>query len=338
MRWLLGLVVAVTAVFVPMRPSASAPAPAAYVALGDSYTSGPLVPMQTGTPIDCGRSDHNYPALAAAALKVAVFRDVSCGQADTSHFTSPQTGLTLGGVNPPQFNALAPDAAIVSVGIGGNDMGLGLAVINCLRFAPPPVGQPPCVDAMTAGGVDQMSREIARTAPKIDAALAAIHRRAPAARVFVVGYPHMFPDSGEGCWPYLPFLPEDVVYFRAKLVELNAMLEARTRAAGDTFVDTYASSVGHDPCQLPGTAWVNGIVAVPLSYVVHPNALQMAETSRLLVAAIRASGYPAPIAAPSGVTLAVTGANRSVGLPLAVLAALGLLRRLAARRGSDVRT
>ena len=40
-----------------------------YIALGDSYTSGPLVPMQHGDPIDCGRSDHNYPSLIAAEFK-----------------------------------------------------------------------------------------------------------------------------------------------------------------------------------------------------------------------------------------------------------------------------
>ena len=214
-----------------MPVHAAAPAANAYVALGDSYTSGPLVPNPTGNPVDCGRSDHNYPALVAAALRVAVFRDVSCGSASSDHFTSPQTGLQLGGTNPPQFNALAADAAIVTVGIGGNDIGLGLAVIDCIRPVPPPVGPPPCADALTAGGVDQMSRDIAKTAPKIDAVLAAIHRRAPAARVIVVGYPHMFPDTGSGCWPYLPFLPEDVVYLRAKLVELNTMLARRTKAA-----------------------------------------------------------------------------------------------------------
>ena len=37
-----------------------------YVSLGDSYTAGPLVLNQTGTPIDCARSDHNYPSLVAA--------------------------------------------------------------------------------------------------------------------------------------------------------------------------------------------------------------------------------------------------------------------------------
>jgi lysophospholipase L1-like esterase len=258
-----------------------------YVALGDSYTAGPLVPMPTGKPIDCGRSDHNYPSLLAEALKVAAFRDVSCGSAATMHFTHPQTGLQLGGTNPPQFNALGPDASIVTVGIGGNDIGLGAAVINCIRVMPKALAKPPCADAMTAGGRDEMGDAIVRAAPSIDAALAGIRQRAPAARIFVVGYPHMFPDTGDGCWPYVPFLPADVVYLRAKLVQLNAMLADRAAASGATFVDTYTSSAGHDPCQLPGTAWVNGAVVVPLSYVMHPNELDMANVARLVLAAIR---------------------------------------------------
>ena len=35
-----------------------------YVALGDSYTSGPLIPRQVDA--GCARSDHNYPSIVAA--------------------------------------------------------------------------------------------------------------------------------------------------------------------------------------------------------------------------------------------------------------------------------
>jgi GDSL-like Lipase/Acylhydrolase family len=91
---------------------------------GGSYTSAPLVPNQYGEPIDCGRSDHNYPSLVAQEFKVDTFVDVSCGSAQTKHMTEPQTDLPLGGTNPPQFNALRADATLVTVGIGGNDAGL----------------------------------------------------------------------------------------------------------------------------------------------------------------------------------------------------------------------
>src|SRR5207245_819479 len=44
-----------------------------YVALGDSYTAGPLIPEQLPDPMGCFRSDHNYPHLVAAALRVSAF-------------------------------------------------------------------------------------------------------------------------------------------------------------------------------------------------------------------------------------------------------------------------
>src|SRR5688572_13564253 len=49
---------------------------ASYGALGDSYTAGPLIPVQTGQPAGCQRSDHNYPSLVAETLGVAGFTDV----------------------------------------------------------------------------------------------------------------------------------------------------------------------------------------------------------------------------------------------------------------------
>jgi hypothetical protein len=49
--------------------ASAAQAAGVYLALGDSYTSAPLVPNQHGQPIDCGRSDHNYPSLVAQEFK-----------------------------------------------------------------------------------------------------------------------------------------------------------------------------------------------------------------------------------------------------------------------------
>src|SRR5687767_10538171 len=83
------------------------PQPGPYVAPGDSYTSGPKIPRQTGTPAGCDRSDHNYPALVAHQLGVtaADFRDVSCSGATTTDLTTPQK--TPNGTNPAQLSALS---------------------------------------------------------------------------------------------------------------------------------------------------------------------------------------------------------------------------------------
>jgi hypothetical protein len=36
-------------------------------------------------------------------------------------------------------------------------------------------------------------------------------------------------------------------------------------------VDTFSSSLGHDACQPPGVAWVNGIVPTSAAFPLHPN-------------------------------------------------------------------
>src|ERR1700733_14323201 len=66
-----------------------------YVALGDSFTSGPDVPTQLDAvtspraPASCMRSSRNYPSLVARTLGL-VLRDVSCSGATTKDLTTPQ--------------------------------------------------------------------------------------------------------------------------------------------------------------------------------------------------------------------------------------------------------
>ncbi|MFN8016872.1 MAG: hypothetical protein U0P45_01980 [Acidimicrobiales bacterium] len=75
------------------------PKPAAYVALGDSYTAGPLILNQSLNPLGCLRSDRNYPHLTAPNIKASTFTDVSCSGATTSDMFNTQ-GVTPG-PNPP---------------------------------------------------------------------------------------------------------------------------------------------------------------------------------------------------------------------------------------------
>jgi hypothetical protein len=50
-------------------PAGASAAGASYVALGDSYTSGPgVLPYVPTAPPECGQSELNYPHLVASAL------------------------------------------------------------------------------------------------------------------------------------------------------------------------------------------------------------------------------------------------------------------------------
>jgi lysophospholipase L1-like esterase len=242
-----------------------------YVSLGDSYTAGPLIPALTGSPAGCARSTHNYPHLVAAAARAASFTDVSCQGADTTSMTKPES-VPLG-TNPPQDNALSSSTTLVTLQIGGNDINAQDVFLECAKLSfTDPFGAP-CKAHYTSGGTDQLKAAIAAAAPKVAADLSGIHADAPNARVLVVGYPVIMPNSGNGCWPLVPIASGDVPYLRGVEQELNAMLATEAAANGATYVNTYTASIGHDVCQAPGVKWVEGLVPTSPAAPFHPNAL-----------------------------------------------------------------
>jgi lysophospholipase L1-like esterase len=215
-------------------------APESYVALGDSFTAGPGVLLQRLDPIGCFRSDQNYPSLVARA-RGAALRDRSCSGATTRDLSAPQT--VIDGANPPQLDGLDAGVTTVSLQIGGNDIGFTEILYRCAAILP--VGTP-CQTAYASGGTDELRRRIDATAPKVAAGLAEVRRRAPQARIFVLGYPAILPETLPGCWPLLPIAPDDVPYLRNVQKQLNAMLATQAAAAGATYVDVYTPSIGHD--------------------------------------------------------------------------------------------
>jgi lysophospholipase L1-like esterase len=272
-RWrrFLVVVAATTLPGTALAGAASASTAQNYVAMGDSYTAGSLIPDLTGSPPGCLRSSHDYPALVAGAIGAGSFADVSCQGATTENMSQPQS--VPFGINPPQLDALSSSTTLVTVGIGGNDLGFASIVIHCASLSwTDPLGAP-CEDHYTSGGTDQLTTEIDATAAKIAAVLQAIHQRAPNARVLLVGYPDILPNTGYGCWPLVPIAFGDVPYLRGVEYEMNQMLASEAAAGNATFVDTYTDSIGHDFCQPTGVKWIEGIVPTSPAAPVHPNAL-----------------------------------------------------------------
>jgi lysophospholipase L1-like esterase len=263
-----------------------------YVSLGDSYTAGPLIPNQVGTPSGCARSDHDYPSLVAQALAVASFSDVSCSGAKTTGMTAAQS--VRDGANPPQLDALRSDTKLVTIGIGGNDEGLVEVGATCLGLGLLAPTGTACRDHFAPGGDDRIVARIAATAPKVAAVLQGIRDRAPAARIVVVGYPDVLPRSGNGCYPLVPLSGDDVRYVDGLLVQTNAMLAAQAAANGAEFADTYLDSVGHDACTPPGTKWFEGPVPTAAALPLHPNALGMQSMARSVVRVL-SSPRPPPV-------------------------------------------
>jgi lysophospholipase L1-like esterase len=267
----------------------SSAAPAAYAALGDSYTSGPLIPDQTLDPLGCLRSTHNYPHLTAAALGLAL-TDVSCSGATTADMTAPQS--TDAGTNPAQLSAVTSADRVVTLGIGGNDIDFSGIIENCVALTPygPTMVGLTCKSHYDAGGHDQIAAAIDALAPKVASVLGRIHQLAPHAKVFLVGYPAILPPTGTGCFPQMPLTTTDVPYLRAKELQLDAMLRTQAAHGGATYVDTYTGSVHHSSCTKESVRWVEPIIPDSAAFPVHPNARGEAALARFVEAAVTHAG------------------------------------------------
>jgi hypothetical protein len=270
----IALVVALAALGVPASATAD------YVALGDSYTAGPLIPLQI-QPFGCLKSNNNYAHIAQRTLAFAEFRDPSCSGAETEDMTQPQ-GVTPG-PNPPQFDSLQPDTELVTITIGGNDIGFSGIAEDCFTFER--TGSP-CRDQYVQNGRDEISERIQATAPLVAAVFDGIHQRSPSARVFVLTYAAIFPESDTfGCWPQMPVAEGDIAYLREKQRELNAMLVEQAGLHGVGVIDWYEASIGHDACKPPGIRWVEPAIPANAAAPVHPNLLGMLGAAELVEAA-----------------------------------------------------
>jgi len=270
--------------------------PKSYVALGDSFTAGPAITPVDSTQLGCLRSDANYPTLLAPGTSQPVFRDVSCSGAQTRHMTQTQD-VTPNPDNPPQLQALDANTAVVTLGIGGNDIGFSELAKRCAELGiRNPTGSP-CRDHYTAGGVDQIGERIAALRTRLAPLLDEIARRAPRAKVFVVGYPAILPETTAGfflCQPTLPVATGDVAFLRDQVQKrLNAAIQAEAVADGDVYVDTYPPSIGHDACKAPSVRWVEPVVPASDAAPVHPNRLGMRGMADAVRAAMRAHGVAA---------------------------------------------
>ncbi len=320
----LALMLAVSAAVAGPADAGAAPV-ASYVALGDSYTSGAgLFPIDSSPQSgSCWRSTVNYPHLVAAAIAPGRFTDVSCSGATTKNMLEPQP--FNGETNAPQFVALNADVDLVTVGIGGNDVPFAELVSACgQRDALRPTGSP-CKDHFTVDGVDTTDAKIAAVAPKLAGVIQGIRSRAPRARVLVVGYPVLLPPS-KGCWPGVPLSSGDVPWLDDFEKRLNAMIAQQAQANGAEFVDTYASSVGHDMCKPSGTKWVEGLVPTENVSPAHPNAAGARNMANQVIRVVQTVPAPSP-------ATAATGCRRARRFTIRIRPTNRVLRRVAVRVG-----
>lgn len=263
-----------------------------YVALGDSYSAGPLIPQQRPDVLGCLRSTNNYPAFLATYIPtIRSFTDVTCSGAETTDMFERQSTIVPGPSPAPQLDALTPGTDLVTLGIGGNDYGLfGSMISTCEEVAPKDPDGAPCKKHYTVDGVDTKKRDARRIQPRIGRVVRAILQRSPEADVFVLGYPRLLPEKGT-C-DAVPFAAGDYVWGNQIERILNRSIRRAAENNGATYVDLYPASRGHDACA-GDRAWINGSEIKPTEAAnFHPYLKGMRGVSRAAYRQITGDAAP----------------------------------------------
>ncbi|GAA1666870.1 SGNH/GDSL hydrolase family protein [Fodinicola feengrottensis] len=244
---------------------ATSAAPLNYVNMGDSYSAGSgVLPLASGITPLCAQSSRNW---AHDLATTAGFRltDVSCGGAQTSHYTNAQYPGT-----PPQLDALSSATQLVTMTIGGNDENTFIsAIVACGSAGVLTGGQgSPCKNAYGDMFANTINNKVY---PNIVKALQAVKTKAPNARVLIAGYLSILPPTN-GCFPSIPIATGDVPYLGGIQATLNGAVKRAAAATGATYVDLTAISQGHDACQPTKNRWVEPLFGANGLSIVHPNA------------------------------------------------------------------
>jgi len=279
-----------------------------YVAMGDSYSSGEGAwDYEDGTdfddrddlwPFNDHEEEHNRCHRSANAYSQVLGDDNDFAGGVT--FTACSGSVITDLSNPnhketgedPQYDALDEDVSLVTMSIGGNDLGFADVVKDCIVNGEGGVG-------FIATCQEKHDDRIAELLPQLQEQLVAeylkIKELAPNARVVIIGYPQLFVDNPSDSFGNLLFA-EDQEWMNEKAGELNAMLREAAREAGVEFVDPTEIFHGHEIGS--DDPWINDLdwggpgmmITDPSSF--HPNAAGHAAIAQLVQEQLENPRYP----------------------------------------------
>lgn len=247
-----------------------------YVAMGDSYSSGEsnspyIAPSDTD---NCHRSYQAYPMILGANSPDLKF--VACSGAATGDLYENYNS------EPPQLDSLDSSTTLVTISIGGNDIGFAQYAFDCIN----PTSN---CDESSEAYLNIMGNANFSLPSLLSTLFQQIHTLAPNAQVYVLGYPYVAAQGGSYC-PYLTSGEIDAITNVADALDntvSSAVTTMQNSGASFHFVDPRAVGnpfLYHDVCSSNGY-FVNIINGDPSTYSFHPNQQgQLAYESMLLEA------------------------------------------------------
>ncbi|MFE9242353.1 SGNH/GDSL hydrolase family protein [Nocardiopsis sp. NPDC006938] len=230
-----------------------------YVSLGDSYSSGDGAgEYEEGTaePGECWRSEHAYPRVVEREFS---FEGALGFYACSSHKGSDM--LSQIGSPESQIERVTEHTSLVTVGIGGNDLGF-IPVLRTCIMRMPLLERTACTDQE-----EEVTEKMDAFEETLTTVITEIRDRAPDARVLVLGYPRLFPEQPPGM--YYTLSQSDQLWLNSVAQRFNDRIrDTAIRADGEVygarqagsveFVNVFTALKGHEVSE--DDAWLNGIV------------------------------------------------------------------------------
>jgi lysophospholipase L1-like esterase len=242
-RLSIALAAALTGLSAFAATTALASGPISYVALGDSYSSGD----GAGNYSDgsCLESANAYGVLWHNAHGGS-FTNETCAGATTSDVINSELG------------PLSASTTLVTITIGGNDVGFASVMENCVLYS----------DSTCVSDIDKAEQQAQSVLPgRLNTVLSDIKSRAPNARVVVLGYPLFYDLSKSSGCIGLSTTKRTNINQGAGL--LDSLISAAASRNGDTYVNVNPFFAGHQICDddsyMISVDWLN------LSDSYHPN-------------------------------------------------------------------
>jgi lysophospholipase L1-like esterase len=234
----------------PLGATAAAPE-VSYVALGDSYSSGEGNHPFDGKCHRAQRSDSAYPRMLPALVGyVALPRFHACtGATIADVWLRPQPRR---GDQRIQLEYLSPSIKLVTLTIGGNDLGFAEIVIKCLLPT----------DCTKTKLAERVEGRMQRIKAELVALYARIRQRMdPDGLLVVAGYPRLFvPGPDADCKLFIS--AREAAWMNSLVSRGNGRIAEATRAARGqsgnvAYVDVSERFSGHELCS--EEPWLYGI-------------------------------------------------------------------------------
>lgn len=240
--------------------------------LGSSFAAGPgIEPIINKAAMRSGR---NYAHVLAEKLDADLTDLTVSGATLLNVLNEPQKASFSSEVFPPQLDSLPPDADIVTLTGGGNDLGYSGAMISdsVVASLPRPLswGLSWWMGEMnSAVTLEQLTERFVNVAD-------AVHLKAPKAKLYLVQYVTVFGELSLPGGPDLPLTLEQVRHFRQRGKLLDRAYEAAAEARPEfvELVPVAAWSEGHEVgTREPWCAGFNlGMLWHMTTTPYHPNA------------------------------------------------------------------